>query len=218
MDACLIRVEPSRGGTIQNALLLVVSLLYVVCWSGQALSQEASTILIRGQVKNAHGAAVQGVSVELREAGKAESMKDSTDQAGNFQFKLSAQGEYVLHAAAGTDGTATSQPFRVELGKDTRVDLILKTTNTNSDQPAFDDEPQFTVARVADPTNLGGHGSNATASTKTEIMRDTARLEVHEATPATTAAQMHVREQDLRRRLAENPLNLEVNLQLGELL
>ncbi|HEX3321851.1 MAG TPA: tetratricopeptide repeat protein [Terriglobales bacterium] len=214
----MIRVEPSRGGTIQNALLLVVSLLYLVCWSGQALSQEASTILIRGQVKNAHGAAVQGVSVELREVGKAESMKDSTDQAGNFQFKLSAQGEYVLHAAAGTDGTATSQPFRVELGKETRVDLILKTTNTNSDQPAFDDEPQFTVAGVTDPTNLGGHGSNATASTKAEITRDTTGLKIREAQRPATAVEMQGREQSLRQRLAEDPLNLEANIQLGELL
>ena len=218
MDACLLCEEPPWRNTIQSALLVIVSLLYVVCWSGQALSQEASTILIHGQVKNAQGAAVPGISIELRETGKAELMKALTDRAGNFQFKLSAEGEYVLHADAGTDGTATSQPFQVELGKDTRIDLILRTANTSSDQPAFYDEPQFTVAGVTDPANLGGHGSNATASTKAEIMRDTARLEVHEANPPTTAAQMQATEQKLRQKLVKDSSNFEANLQLGQLL
>jgi tetratricopeptide (TPR) repeat protein len=218
MDGLLIRERPSGIKTVQKVLLALVSLMYVLCWSGRALSQEVSAALVHGQVKNAQGAAVPGITVELRKTGRSESMKASSDQEGNFQFKLSAAGEYVLDANGGTSGIALSQPFKVEVGKDTRINLILKTTGSNLEQPAFYDEPQFTVAGVTDPTNLGGHGANATASTKAEIMRDTAGLEVHEAGPPTTAEQMQARERNLRQKLAEDPSDLETNLQLGQLL
>ena len=56
-------------------------------------------------------------------------------------------------------------------------------------QPEFFDEPQFTVAGVTDPTDLGGHGSNTVARTKDVLARDVVSLgspSVH-ADPITTA-------------------------------
>ena len=43
-------------------------------------------------------------------------------------------------------------------------------------QPEFFDEPQFTVAGVTDPTNLGGHGSNTVLRTKETLAKDVASL------------------------------------------
>lgn len=217
MDSCLIREEPSLEKTFQNALWIMLILVCVVCLAARAGSQEAPAGLIHGQVKDARGVAVPGISVELSETGQAESLKTLTDQAGNFQFKLPAAGEYVLHADAGADGTTKSRSFRVELGKETRVDLVLQ-NSSNFDQPGFYDKPQFTVAGVTDPTNLGGHGSNATASTKAEITRDAARLEINGANPKRTTAEVQGREQSLRRALAKDPSNMEANLELGQLL
>ena len=48
--------------------------------------------------------------------------------------------------------------------------------NSSSSQPEFFDEPQFTVAGVTDPTNLGGHGSNTVMRTKEALAKDVASL------------------------------------------
>ena len=42
--------------------------------------------------------------------------------------------------------------------------------------PQFYDEPQFTVAGVADTTNLGGHGSDTIVRTREALAKDTASL------------------------------------------
>jgi len=47
---------------------------------------------------------------------------------------------------------------------------------SQSGQPEFFDEPQFTVAGVTDPTNLGGHGSNTVLHTKETLAKDVASL------------------------------------------
>jgi tetratricopeptide (TPR) repeat protein len=45
-----------------------------------------------------------------------------------------------------------------------------------SASPQFYDEPQFTVAGVADTTNLGGHGSDTVVRTKEALAKDTVSL------------------------------------------
>src|SRR5258708_24779777 len=42
----------------------------------------------------------------------------------------------------------------------------------------YSDEPQFTVAGVTEPSNVGGHGSNVTLPTKEALARETASLGV----------------------------------------
>jgi tetratricopeptide (TPR) repeat protein len=48
--------------------------------------------------------------------------------------------------------------------------------NSSTQTPQFYDEPQFTVAGVADTTNLGGHGSDTVMRTKEALAKDTASL------------------------------------------
>ena len=48
--------------------------------------------------------------------------------------------------------------------------------NFSTRTPQFYDEPQFTVAGVADTTNLGGHGSDTVMRTKEALAKDTASL------------------------------------------
>jgi tetratricopeptide (TPR) repeat protein len=54
-------------------------------------------------------------------------------------------------------------------------------------EPQFYDEPQFTVAGVTDPTNLGGHGSDTVVRTKENLAKDAAALG-RNATPASPPA------------------------------
>ena len=54
-------------------------------------------------------------------------------------------------------------------------------------EPQFYDEPQFTVAGVTDPTNLGGHGSDTVVRTKESLAKDAAALG-GSATPASPPA------------------------------
>jgi len=53
---------------------------------------------------------------------------------------------------------------------------VASKTLTSPAQPEFFDEPQFTVAGVTDPTNLGGHGSNTVMRTKEALAKDVASL------------------------------------------
>src|SRR6266550_2560036 len=48
--------------------------------------------------------------------------------------------------------------------------------NSSTRTPQFYDEPQFTVAGVADTTNLGGHGSDTVMRTKEALAKDTVSL------------------------------------------
>lgn len=63
--------------------------------------------------------------------------------------------------------------------------------------PQFYDEPQFTVAGVADTTNLGGHGSDTVVRTREGLARDTASLS-KEATSDQSAASTAAREESAR--------------------
>ena len=49
-------------------------------------------------------------------------------------------------------------------------------SESSSTAPQFYDEPQFTVAGVADATNLGGHGSDTVVRTKESLAKDTVSL------------------------------------------
>lgn len=62
------------------------------------------------------------------------------------------------------------------------------TTKVGPATPPFYDEPQFTVAGVTDPTNLGGHGADTIVRTKESLARDTASLG-RTATPAAQPAE-----------------------------
>src|SRR6478672_7536339 len=81
--------------------------------------------------------------------------------------------------------------------------------------PTFYDEPKFTVSDVADPTSLGGHGSNATAGAKESLARDVVSLD-NSSRPAPPAIVED--ETALRTALQHDPANAELNYRLGKAL
>jgi tetratricopeptide (TPR) repeat protein len=76
----------------------------------------------------------------------------------------------------------TEGPFAIRAGEKKSVDLNLQEEKVaapakNAAQALeYSDEPQFTVAGVTDPSNVGGHGSNVTLPTKEALARETASL------------------------------------------
>lgn len=64
----------------------------------------------------------------------------------------------------------------------------------------FSDEPQFKIAGVVDPTNYGGHGSDAVLRTKEELARETNALKKESRTPASGTSSTGPEAWELHRR------------------
>ncbi|MFY9561341.1 MAG: tetratricopeptide repeat protein [Terriglobales bacterium] len=71
--------------------------------------------------------------------------------------------------------------------------------NSTAGTPQFYDEPQFTVAGVADATNLGAHGSDTVVRTKEALAKDTVSLS-RQAPPDQSAASATPAKKSLRDR------------------
>lgn len=85
---------------------------------------------------------------------------------------------------------------------------------TASSSPQFYDEPHFTVAGVADTTNLGGHGSDTVVRTKAALAKDTVSLTKPDGSDVSTTS--HVKETALREALKRDSQNAELRHSLGE--
>jgi tetratricopeptide (TPR) repeat protein len=88
-----------------------------------------------------------------------------------------------------------------------------------SAHPEFFDEPQFTVAGVTDPTNLGGHGSDTVLRTKEALAQATVALSRESpTTPEPASSSISAAEKSLREAAAHEPGNFQPNHELGKFL
>jgi tetratricopeptide (TPR) repeat protein len=85
-----------------------------------------------------------------------------------------------------------------------------------SGAPQFFDEPSFTVAGVADATNLGGHGSDTVVRTKETLAKDTVSLSQQPA--SNLSAGSSAAERSLWDAVQRNPRDFQANYQWGKLL
>src|SRR6266404_111893 len=92
-----------------------------------------------------------------------------------------------------------------------------QTPTASSGTAQFYDEPQFTVAGVADTTNLGGHGSDTVVRTKDALAKDTVSLS-KPTSGDLSAASSAAEEKTLRDAVGHDPASFEANHQLGKLL
>jgi tetratricopeptide (TPR) repeat protein len=92
-----------------------------------------------------------------------------------------------------------------------------QTPTASSGTPQFYDEPRFTVAGVADTTNLGGHGSDTVVRTKEALAKDTVSLSKPTSSDL-SAASSGAEEKTLRDAVGHDPASFEANHQLGKLL
>ncbi len=89
--------------------------------------------------------------------------------------------------------------------------------------PEFSDQPEFTVAGVADTTNLGGHGSDVVVRNREGLARATASLgnesaANESAAPVQPPASLAATEKSMRAAAEADPTDYEANYRLGKLL
>jgi tetratricopeptide (TPR) repeat protein len=183
-------------------------------------AQVAQPVSLRGRVRDEHGSAVVGASVELQSKDSKLILTVHTDRQGGYQFSVLHDGVYALRVAKNGYAEAELPSVFLAPKENKTVDLTLEPVKTAVSQsastaPQFFDQPQFTVAGVTDTTSLGGHGSNTMALTRDTIAKETVSLS--KPAPNPSAASVG-RETSLRETLGRDPSDFVANHQLGQLL
>jgi tetratricopeptide (TPR) repeat protein len=88
----------------------------------------------------------------------------------------------------------------------------------NSGTPEFFDEPNFTVAGVTDPTNLGGHGSDTVVQNKEALAKATVSLGRTSPDSSRPKSSISSAEKSLHETAEREPENFDANHSLGILL
>jgi len=150
--------------------------------------------LLEGVVRDAAKRPLAEVTVSLDDQVEGRTQATQTDTAGHFRFAALPAGAYVLRAKKQGYVDQAEGPFTIHPGEKKSVNLELReekafAPDKNAPQALeYSDEPQFTVAGVADPSNVGGHGSNVTLPTKEALARETASLAGPAASSEKTAS------------------------------
>jgi len=144
---------------------------------------------VQGHVRDSAGKPVAGALVNLQSTNGAatETWNSRTDSAGAFRFTGPWSGAYTLRTGESGSSLTIAKSVVLAAGETTKVDLILNSGKdsfspadnlpSGAKLPQLFDEPKFTVAGVAAPTNSGGHGSDAVLRNSESLVRDTASLE-----------------------------------------
>jgi len=158
--------------------------------------------MLEGVVRDSAKRPLAEVTVSLDDQVEGRTRATQTDTAGHFRFDAVSAGTYVLRAKKRGYVDQAEGPFTIRPGEKKSVNLELRegkaaAPGKNAPQALeYSDEPKFTVAGVADPSNVGGHGSNVTLPTKEALARQTASLAgaAGSTEKATVAANGTVRE------------------------
>lgn len=161
---------------------------------------------------------VANASLELQVPGKTQVRPAHTDAHGHHRYTVLQPGRYMLLAHLTGYEARSFGPLTLRAGERRRITLTLLAQSASTPASAslsFFDQPQFTIAGVADPTRLGAHGSNAAAGAKDELTREVVSLGGRpSAPPAPSSASAEV----LRQRADRNPADFEANRRAGKLL
>jgi tetratricopeptide (TPR) repeat protein len=195
---------------------------------------------VQGYVRDPTGKPLSDVTLFLQPAIEAqsaaeESLAAHTDSEGAFRFSSPPEGSYNL--AAEKDGYRKAvTALAVKPNAPNKIAIVLQPA-TNSEAatspsvatrtqksayptPEFFDEPQFTVAGVTQASNSGGHGSDTAVRTTEALAKATATLGNEDPSKVhpTSSPVPSTEESSLRKTLAREPENSEVNRRLGTLL
>lgn len=214
--------------SLQNVMRLVLASLAVIpvtslLVQGQGSASQVATV--QGCVRDGSQHGLAAVTVIAKEENRQTSVSTRTDSDGNYHFILSP-GIYIILADPAGSPASSLGPLQIGVGDKKQVDLTIEKAQlplTSTGTPEFFDEPQFTVAGVADSTNLGGHASSTMAPRTESLTHEIESLGSGASTPASrteleqarNAAQALLRKSDtaeLHHRLGgleeklENPL------------
>jgi tetratricopeptide (TPR) repeat protein len=90
-----------------------------------------------------------------------------------------------------------------------------QTSSSTTTQPAFFDEPKFTVAGITDTSNVGGHGTTMIWRTQESLAKETASLS---KSNGSAAVPLSASTEESLREAAHQPGNFAANHRLGKIL
>jgi len=138
--------------------------------------------VVEGVVRDAGKRPMADAKVWLDDQAEGRTQATQTDGAGHFRFGGVAASTYMLRVHKPGYLDRAEGPFATGRGETKTLNLEMaedKASGSGKDAAQameYSDEPQFTVAGVTDPSNVGGHGSNVTLPTKEALARETASL------------------------------------------
>lgn len=174
----------SRGGSAALFALAIINLI-IPCGSlGQSPPQVTSNVqsdsaALHGVVRDSHNFPLAGVIISLQ--GQNVFLTTRSDSAGVYGFLSVRPGIYSLHAKVAGFRETTIPDLVVNQQKPKVLDFTLESVEQSvprkpDAQPAYFDEPNFTVAGVTDTTNLGGHGSDIIVRNRESLAKDAVSL------------------------------------------
>ncbi len=186
---------------------------------------QAPAAMITGFVQDVSGTAIAGASIRLQMGNGVTIQTTATDSRGAYLLAGITRGSYKLRVTMSGYSDASSASFSLGATETKHFNLTLALLQGSQSDPSkhnslpeFSDEPNFTVAGVADTTNLGGHGSDVVVRNREGLAKETASLGSESpgtARPSTTAI---ATENSLRTALERNAASYDANYKLGKLL
>lgn len=194
----------SRLAVLSPALLVLLA----VPARGQA-QRRGKLAVVQGTVCDSQNSPLQDVSVLLKSEDHAHNFQTRSDAQGRYRFEGVPSGSYALHSSKPGYVEGEDIPLVVSGAEPKIVDVHLSTADSASRAKddfslgQFSDEPQFQIAGIADPTNYGGHGSEAALHTKESLAKDAGSLRKEapprpdgDSTTGEDTAEMHRRKGD----------------------
>ncbi len=188
------------------------------CLGQTEQSPNASTL--NGIVRDSQNHPVAAATVRLRANDEDEAITVRTDANGFYSFSFLRPGTYTVTAGLVGTGETTVDSVLIRPNESKRIDLKLGPPKAGGspEAPAFFDEPQFSVAGVADTTSLGGHGSDTVIRNKETLANDTASLSKDSQVRSAPGAASIQTEKSLRENVERDPASFAANYRLGKFL
>lgn len=147
----------------------------------QNKSSEGSAT-VQGTVFDSQNRPLVGATISLESSDLRQSFVGNTDSQGHYSFAALPNGTYLLRANMSGYRERTKGPLILKQNESMKLDIRLEpeAVHDPSKGPGqaveYSDEPQFIVAGVSDPSNLGGHGSDVVLRTKEALAKDIVSL------------------------------------------
>jgi len=206
-----------RYSGVAACALAATGLLSSIGAAGQS-QNVARGAALQGVVHDAQSRPLPSVIVHLRAGDGKPALTVQTDIHGAYHFTGIEAGTYSLRAEMAGYKEATFGPLALAQGESKVVDLTLEFAKASAPPgPEFFDQPQFTVAGVADTTNLGGHGSDTVVRNRETLTKEAVALG-KESPPTSQPTSPPATDNSLREAAERNPGDFDANYRLGKFL
>jgi tetratricopeptide (TPR) repeat protein len=168
---------------LSRLVVLSFSLLALLARPTHCQIQETRDFaIVEGTVCDSQSAPLKDANVTLESVDHAHKFVTHSDAQGHYSFMNVPFGDYILQSSKTGYVESKDGPFAVRVQEPKIVDVHLSKEDSAKGvkdafpQGQFSDEPKFQVAGIADPTNYGGHGSDAVRRTREALARNTSSL------------------------------------------